>query len=199
MNKISIWNMALGFIGTRTVAAEDERTLEAVQCGLYWDTARRQALRDFPYNFAQRRACLAPVDKPDGYEEWVCAYALPQACLSVQAVRQYGTGSGGLRHGGMPFQLSSNDDGNILLLTDARPALLIYTADVQDSSRFDDTFAHMLARKLAALVAIPLLKNNTAKMRELEEAYRQSLAGARLSAAGECREREGADSWLYAR
>ena len=54
--------MALGFIGTRAVAGPSERTPEAMQCALYWDRARRAALRDFPYPFAKRRIRLARLE-----------------------------------------------------------------------------------------------------------------------------------------
>ena len=43
-SKLDIFNMALGFIGTRTIASANENTPEAIQCGLYWDRARRSAL-----------------------------------------------------------------------------------------------------------------------------------------------------------
>ena len=48
ISQISILNRALGFLGTRTVASELENTHEDLQCRLYWDSARRQTLRDFP-------------------------------------------------------------------------------------------------------------------------------------------------------
>ena len=48
ISQISILNRALDFLGTRTVASERENTPEALQCRLYWDSARRQTLRDFP-------------------------------------------------------------------------------------------------------------------------------------------------------
>ena len=47
LTQIAIWNRALGFLGARSIAAEDENTPEALQCRLYWDSARRQALRDY--------------------------------------------------------------------------------------------------------------------------------------------------------
>ena len=67
ISQISIWNRALGFLGTRTVASERENTPEALQCRLYWDSARRQTLRDFPWNFAQRRSWLARLPLPEGF------------------------------------------------------------------------------------------------------------------------------------
>lgn len=59
-----------------------------------------------------------------------------------------------VRHEGLssrPFSLARNEAGDAsLLATDAARALLLYTEDVQNSRLFDDLFAHMLARKLAA-------------------------------------------------
>ena len=105
INQISIWNRALGFLGARGVAAEQENTPEALQCRLYWDTARRQVLRDFPWNFAQRRAWLAPQALPEGYApEFGFAYALPDLCLKVHAVRHQGLAP-------RPFRLGRNAAG----------------------------------------------------------------------------------------
>ena len=67
ITQISVWNRALGFLGTRSVASEQENTPEALQCRLYWDSARRQVLRDFPWSFAQRRAWMALVPLPEGF------------------------------------------------------------------------------------------------------------------------------------
>ena len=68
ISQIDVWNRALGFLGARSVASERENTPEVLQCRLYWDSARRQVLRDFPWSFAKRRA-------------WLALQALPQAGL----------------------------------------------------------------------------------------------------------------------
>lgn len=174
LTQIAIWNRALGFLGARSIAAEDENTPEALQCRLYWDSARRQALRDYPWAFAQRRAWLARVALPSGFEqEYRFAYALPEACLKA-------------------------GDATILL-TSASRALLLYTEDVRHCHQFDDLFAHMLARKLACLLAAPLLKSNRQKIAELEQLYSASLPQARQSDASERRPLPLPDSWLQAR
>ena len=194
ISQISVWNRALGFLGTRSVASEQENTPEALQCRLYWDSARRQVLRDFPWSFAQRRAWLALQALPQGYgPEFRFAYALPENCLKVHAVRHEGISD-------RPFCLALNTAGDgSLLLTNASRALLLYTEDVQNSRLFDDLFAHMLARKLAALVAVPLLKGNGQKAAELEQLYAASLPPAREAAASERSEKPAEDSWLATR
>lgn len=194
LTQIAIWNRALGFLGARSIAAEDENTPEALQCRLYWDSARRQALRDYPWAFAQRRAWLARVALPSGFEqEYRFAYALPEACLKAHEVR----------HEGLlprPFCLARDPAGDAtILLTSASRALLLYTEDVRHCHQFDDLFAHMLARKLACLLAAPLLKSNRQKIAELEQLYSASLPQARQSDASERRPLPLPDSWLQAR
>lgn len=197
ISQISIWNRALGFLGTRNVASERENTPEALQCRLYWDSARRQVLRDFPWSFAQRRVWLARLPLPEGFErEFRFAYALPADCLKVHEVRHEGIAP-------RPFNLARNmadaAGSGAFLVTDAARALLLYTGDVRNSRLFDDLFAHMLSRKLAALIAVPLLKNNSQKVGELEKLYTESLPQARQATASERRESAPDDAWLTAR
>ena len=81
-SKIEVWNKALGHIGTRTVASESENCEEARQCALYWDAARRQALRDFPYPWAQTRIALAAKALPAVRMIWTM-----QRCLMPRSRR----------------------------------------------------------------------------------------------------------------
>ncbi|MDO5484464.1 MAG: hypothetical protein Q4F27_06100 [Desulfovibrionaceae bacterium] len=193
-SQIAIWNRALGFLGTRTVASENENTPEAVHCRLYWDAARRQALRAYPWNFAQRRAWLARLPLPAGFEhEYRFAYALPADCLKAHEIRHEGIQS-------RPFALAQNAGQDaVCLLTNASRALLLYTEDVRNCRLFDDLFAQLLARRLAALIAVPLLKNNSQKVTELEKLCAESLCLARQANASEQQEAPSPDSWLLAR
>lgn len=86
-----------------------------------------------------------------------------------------------------------------MLLTDAAPALIAYTADVPDTSKFDDLFTGMLARKLAGMIVVALFKNNTSKVQELAQLYSSTLPDSRQANASERKERPVMDSWLAAR
>ncbi|MEG2173700.1 MAG: hypothetical protein RRY29_10665 [Desulfovibrionaceae bacterium] len=193
-SKIAIWNMALGFIGTRTVASADENTPEAIQCKLFWDNARRQALRDYPWNFAQRRAWLAAIPVPEGWElEYTHAYTLPEDCLKALRVLEGGRSE-------QRFVLAHDvHRGATVLLSHAAAALLCYTADLQRADEFDDLFQSLMARKLASLVCVPLLKNNSGKVKELEQLYAVALAAALSANGSEGAEEEKKDSWLESR
>lgn len=209
---LHIWNMALGWVGARTIASEDENTQEAVQCRLFWDNARRQVLRDYPWPFARRRAWLARLPLPEGWEgEYAHAYALPADCLKVLALRGTVEGAGasgangthGLGGAGgvsLPWTLAYHPEAaRQTLLCNAGAALLTYSADVRDAGLYDDLFVHLLARRLAALVAAPLLRGNAAKVREMEELYRAALPAAREASASEVPTVLCRDSWLEAR
>lgn len=186
--------MALGFIGTRTIASANENTPEAIQCGLYWDRARRSALRDYPYRFAVRRVVLAEKSLPAAYaEEWRHAYALPDGCLKVHAVHD-GREQGRKR----PFRLESDTEG-ALLLCDVPRAMATCTFDVEEATRWDELFVMAMARKLAALVAVPLLKNNSAKVQELVQLYEIAIPQADGQDASERESSMRPDSWLLAR
>lgn len=193
-SKLDIFNMALGFIGTRTIASANENTPEAIQCGLYWDRARRSALRDYPYRFAVRRVVLAEKSLPAAYaEEWRHAYALPDGCLKVHAVHD-GKEQGRKR----PFRLESDTEG-ALLLCDVPRAMATCTFDVEEATRWDELFVMAMARKLAALVAVPLLKNNSGKVQELVQLYQMAIPHADGQDASERESRRRPDSWLLAR
>ncbi len=202
ISKLSIWNMALGFVGTRTIASENEKNLEAIQCELYWDSARRGALRDYPWNFAQRRVWLAKVDLPTGYaQQYAYAYAVPEDMLL--ALRIYPHGKDYANHAdaksGRFIIVYDGENKKPIILSNTASALLAYTADISDTTIFDDLFAHMLARKLAALIAVSLLKNNSTKIQELEQLYRAAIPNAMQANAREGKEQEKVDTWLLTR
>ncbi|WP_298069419.1 hypothetical protein [uncultured Mailhella sp.] len=197
VGKLDICNMALGFIGTRTIASPDERTPEAIQCGLYWDTARRAALRDFPYGFAQKRFVLAEKPMPEVYaREWRFCYGLPDGCLKLHRV--HGGRAGSLGAGDAPFRIVE-DGGRSVILCSVEQALADCSVDVEDVSLWDELFVLAMARRLAALIAVPLLKNNPGKVQELVQLYQQAVPQADGQDASEGRERRTADAWLLAR
>ena len=211
--KLRIWNMALGYIGTRTVASENENCAEAIQCRLYWDSARRQALRDYPWNFAQRRASLAEMVMPELYAgEWQHAYGLPDECVSVRRIlppavmapwHTYANHACAATADDLervPYRIVATDtDGLIMLLTDAAPCIVDYTADIETVAQWDDLFCGCMARMLASMIAIALLKNNTTKVNELQQLYRASVPVAMQGNAQERRPRRSEDGWLMVR
>lgn len=193
--KLDIYNMALGFAGQRTIASPSENTPEAIQCELYWDRARRSALQDFPYNFALRRVRLAAKALPEAYAgEWRFCYGLPDSCLKLVGIYDGTRGDFSVS----PYQIR-NEGQEVIVLTDTDQAWADCTVDVQEIRLWSELFVMSMARKLACLIAIPLLKNNPQKLQELEQLYQLALPRSDGHDASEGRGKARADSWLTAR
>ena len=194
-SRLDIYNMALGFIGTGTIGSPNERRPEAIQCDLYWDRARRAALRDYPYSFARRRVQLAEKPLPDVYEEqWHHAYAWPEKCIKV--VRMIRNGREVFCN---PDFVVRNEGSENIILTDVEVAQAEIVVDQEDISLWDDLFVLAMARKLAAMVCVPLLKNNQAKLQELEQLYQLAIPKADGQDASERRQHRKPDGWLLVR
>ena len=193
-NRLEIYNMALGFCGTRTVGSPNERTPEAIQCELFWDRARRDTLRDYPYRFAVRRLRLPEKEMPEVYAgEWSHCYGLPDTCLKVVRVHD------GRRRGvsKTPYAIQRGDEGE-MLLCDVEQALADCVVDVEDIATWDDSFVSCMARKLACLICVPLCKGEQ-KLNGLVQLYQASIPHAEGADSSEACDRRPDDSWLQAR
>lgn len=195
-DRLQIYNMALGYCGCRTVGSPNEKAPEAIQCELFWDRARRSALRDFPWRFATKRVMLQPKALPEAYEgDWTFCYALPDGVLRVKRLLPASGRTTGAR---APYELEAGDEGQILLcnVPEARAVCIV---DVENVALWDEAFVSAMARKLAALIAVPLLKNNPNKVQETARLYQEAISAAEGMDAAEERGRQEPDSWLDAR
>jgi len=197
--RLHIYNMALGFIGTRIIASPNENTPETIQCDLFWDNARRAALRDYPYPFAQTRVILGQLANfPGEYEnEWQYAYSWPNKALKVHRIHSQGKER---RLHKEPYAVRVIDNITTVLCN-IENAYAEITQDITEVSLWDDSFVSSMARKLACLIAVPLLKNNQAKVQELEQLYAMQLQNIRSQSASEEEENqlEIPDTWVLAR
>jgi hypothetical protein len=192
-NRLEIYNMALGFIGTRTVGSPNEHTPEAIQCELYWDRARRSTLRDYPYRFAVRRIQLPEKELPEVYAmEWRYAYGIPDTAIKVLRIH-----AGRARLNKKAYSIEQGEDGE-LILTDVPQAMADVVVDVEDISRWDEAFVAAMARKLACLICVPLLKSD-AKLGMLMQLYQAAVPAAEGDDASEAYDRKEPDTWLMAR
>ena len=194
-SKISIINMALGWLGAPPIAALTEKRPEAIYASQYYDSALEQTLRDHRWNFAQRRRRLAALDVPDGYQGiYENAYALPVDCLHAHTVLDAAENT-------FPFIVAlAEDGGSKIVLTNVASAYLAYTALVTVPELYDPNFVRAMSRRLAADIAVPILKNNAQKVQEAETLYDRELARAKLADYREGKPEEEEDvSWIQAR
>lgn len=85
MDKIGIYNMAIGRIGgSQFVQSPDEQSNQRITCDVYFDNCLERVLTAFPWNFADRKASLADIGSPP--QEWLYRYRYPNDCQKVRAV-----------------------------------------------------------------------------------------------------------------
>lgn len=192
-SEVQICNMALGRIGQATISSLSEQSEEATQCNLFYGPMRDHVLREYPWNFATRRAALATLSvtaPPD----WDYVYAYPADCLQARVIMPTVRGQAS-----PPFSIGSTSDGKRVIYADTAEAYLIYTAKVTDPNLFDWSFINALAYRLAAEIVMPLTKDQPL-WQAMMNGYSSSLSAATASDAQEGRNDDQPEAgWILAR
>lgn len=192
---VEICNGALGNLGSNTISSLEEingkMSANAKICSQFYDKARKRALRDYPWNFAQKRVSLAPIEVPAFYKDYRFAYVYPTDCLRAHQVKS----SDLVKY---EYILASLNDTTIIL-TDAEQAILFYTFDLEDSNKFDDLFEQSLEFLLGSLIALKITQKQSIKESMIRN-YKAALTRARVINNREINPKiESKDSWLGAR
>lgn len=187
-SEVEISNLALSHLGSYTINALTEASQEARKCKLYYPNARNFVLRDFSWNFAEKRAYLAEISDvtPVGYDY---AYAYPSDCLKARCIYNEVTG-------GEPidFIITATDDlTDKMILTNQATTILIYTAKITDPNVFDASFINALSFKLASDLAQPITKK-TVLQQAMIKAYARYMAMAHTSNATESKDTSEIDN-----
>lgn len=161
-SEVEICNLALSHIGAYSINALSDASQEARKCNLYFDSDRDFVLRDYPWNFAEKRNLLAVLSgvTPYGY---TYAYAYPTDC--VNALYLFNSANITVP---LEFKITAKDDlSGKQILTDEEDAVLVYTARVEDPTLFDANFIVAFSYKLAASLALTLTKKESVQERML--------------------------------
>ncbi len=199
VGKIEIWNMALGFLGINAIASESEASLEALICSTYWDLARRSALRDFPYSFAQKRLFLTNIPLTKEYQDdYAYAYALPDNCLKIHSlIGKNSSKSSAINSVMQEYEIVQMNEDALALVCNIDEAILSYTADIKENISFtDDSFVEMLAYRLASCICTPLLKDNHNKLKSINQLYQNKLAQAIQNDLSSKKKAKKQDAWV---
>lgn len=190
---VDVANMALSLLGSEAAVASlnpPDGSAEAGHCKRFYALARRQALELAGFSWSKKRAPLAQVSNPSSV--WAYAYQLPGDCVTPLRVLQQNFSTTLLDDFtgrvvtadelrtltealGADFQLEGD-----VLLTHEPDAVLLYTRDVTDLTRFSAAFLSGLSYLLASFIAGPIIKGEAgaAAGRSLREAAKQILADA---------------------
>lgn len=168
MDSIQISNMAIGLVGGTRITSFSDQSVEAEQCGLYYDVARRFCLESRDWTFAAVTQQLSKDVTPVS-SEFAASYALPANCLVVRAVA-----SDAKLQMAEEYQRQGNR-----IITDAGVIYVKYTSDVTESAMFPSGFGIAVAHKLAEFLASTLTGDKNLKRTLMQESeYMVQESGA---------------------
>lgn len=178
--EIDICNAGLALLGARsqiTSINPPDASAEAGYCARFYPIARKELIEGGSWAFAKRRVAMAEVDNTSNI--WQYAYAVPAGMVNaLRVVQQRYLVSAGLAwplvyepQGMTNWTLVDelfNERGsaeftieNGVLFTNEPEAVLLYTVDVTDATKFSAMFCTTLSMLLASYLAGPILKGTT--------------------------------------
>lgn len=193
-------NRALQLLGAASIMNLTDNTVEARECTRAYDACRLAELRVHRWNFAKKRAALAP-DVAEPAWGYLYQYTMPVDCLRVllpndacldwqiegrkiltnQATSPFGAGV-------------------VNAPVTASPALyLLYVADITDPTQWDPLFAELVSARMAAAMCEKLTQSNQ-KKQDAQQQYRAVEQDAKMANAFENTPVDAPmDDWLLAR
>lgn len=170
-----ICNMALSHIGSDTVVtsiAPPDGSIEAGHCARFYPIVRKEALESHKFTWSKKRVALSEVTNPS--EVWTYAYALPSDCLTAARVlqRTYVVDMLSLLGYTSTTPVVTSDELQMwtergsahfevegqTLLTHEPDAVLLYTRDITDTTKFSTHFVVYMSYLLASYLAGPIIK-----------------------------------------
>lgn len=166
---IDICNSALDKVGQTPIMSLTDGNRAAKLCNRNWPLVRDKVLRDHPWNFAVKRAILAPTTVVPAWG-FGSAFQKPTDMLRLLEVLDLQAGE---------YQVEGG-----AILADGNTLRVRYVARIEDPNAYDALFCDSVAIALALELCEPLTQSSS-KIQLLEQAYRDSLLRAKSADAQE--------------
>lgn len=177
-----ICNAAIGHCGVGArIHAIDEGSPEANACLTHFPLMRDATLRAFDWSFARVTAALIELENPP--KRWPHKYAVPTDCLRLRRLNDAPLIS-------LPetfCEVAADKDSSgafiTVLLTQAKPMVATYTAQVVDPLRWDAGFVDAMSYGVAARICFELTGKDD-RVRTLTQLWQATLlrAGTEIAA-----------------
>lgn len=188
MNKITICNMAIGFVGGTPIMSFDDETVEAEQCSLFYDVARTFCLESRDWTFASaNRKLSSALSSPDS--EFAFGFQIPADCLVVRIVSESTD---------MKTPEEYQKDGRVIW-ADAAVVYIKYTKDITDTALFSPTFQTAVAHKLAEFISTTISGDKVLKRALMTESNEMLEEGGSIDGMQGSPKRAYASKLLRAR
>jgi hypothetical protein len=172
-SEVQICNLAIRAISLTPISALSERSPEAEDCTDFYPQCRDSILEQHPWNFASTRKELTPATLPAAWSQYEYAYRYPNDCVAARKLFLVG---GTVEQN---FIVAENEDGVMLVLTDAPTAILEYTKREEDVKKFSALFVECLSSYLASKLAGSRLKDVNQEQAQLTRANNALAAAQR--------------------
>ena len=164
---VQICNMALSHIGSEARVSSispPDGSVEAGHCATFYDQARTEMLEPGNWAFALKRQLLAQVTNTSN--AWAYAYTKPADCQRALRILRPSVAVTVFTQDRIAYPHTDDRDSapfdveGEVLYTNEPDAVLVYTCDVTDTTKFPASFVSALSYLLAAYVAGPIVKGN---------------------------------------
>lgn len=215
-SQIDVCNNALMKIGSASITSLLDNSREARACSNAYDARRRAELRKHFWNFAMKRAVLAPDNFTPAFD-FAYQFSLPVDCVRVKfqndpeldwviegrkiltnyAQSPFGTGPIGDDLPGMVYVPPQGLPGTGTAPPTPVVSLnLRYVADITDCTQWDTEFYQVMICGLA-LDLVEVLTQSSGKKKDISGEYNAAVAEARKADAFETLADEPPDDWWW--
>jgi len=161
--RTQIANQGLAFIGVSQQIVDldlpSERSNEAIQCRLFFDSAVEFALRDADWNSARRYVALAlEASAVLTGLSWTYKYVYPADCAALRAILPPGLRQPRADQR-VDYEVANENIGGgdkLVIYTDQPQAVARYTKFLTNPNLFDSQLALAISYLLGSMVAMPL-------------------------------------------
>jgi len=175
-----IANLALAHLGNKDAIGtlETDTSREAEVCRTFYDTARDELLRVFPWPFATKFAELTEVEE-DPTDEWAYSYRYPSDCVYVRRI--FSGERNDDKSSRIAYKIGADGSGR-LIYCDQDDAELEYTFRNEDTTDYPDDFTMTLSYRLAAYMAPQLTQGDPFGLRDF--CYKKYLEALMTATSG---------------
>lgn len=175
-SQVEIVNNALVEIGEATITSIDQNTRAARAAKRVWNNVRREMLARYRWNFARKRAVLAPDATAPAFG-WTAQFTVPNDFLVLIGVYDSLEDQRSLTATRQAYDREGDK-----ILWDGTALYILYVADITDTGQFDPLFESALVYKLAMRLAYDL-STGDGKATSLQNLFSEAIKTAKMSNA----------------
>lgn len=193
IDKVTICNMALSNVSSQsTIESIDEASVEARVCKLWYNTARYSTLEAYNWSFARKSGVLTAHEVAAPSNRWQYRYQWPADCVMPRLIEN----PAGIDADAVPFEVEDAGDDTSSIVTDQDQATLLYTHNLETTSRFSTHFVLMHSVKLGTLINFEITGKTSVYDRLTRRFASLTIEAPATDASGRVPRKERPPKWI---